>query len=454
MNGPNLRVLVVDDEPAILELLSAYLRLRGHEVLLAPDGEAALAILSEQPVDVVLADVRMPRMGGLELLERVKDLSHPTAFVLMTGHGSIGAAVTALRGGARDYLLKPLKLREVNTAILDAVELVRQQRDVVRLGQLPALYEDIRVSTPGTLPRLYRRLCEHTARDVGAAGALFAVYEPAERRWREQLRTAAAPFTALDADRLGEHLRGGGVVEDDALFWFGAASATLRVEPVYAQLDPRAAPQVVAFLALANPATDSSGQLGPMVYTHAVGEAMSRHALASRLNDEGPALGAATDPDDHQRHVEALLDAPARTMRLPEAELAAARRALQLWISGLSPDEQSGEETDRSRAIFLTLGERYGGHGSPRGLSGKAIPPAASLLAVALWWDLVTRATAAHLPMSAEQARVALEADAGRRFDPVVASVFLRAHLPSVASEETLHPDDEPGDWLSSAREP
>ena len=448
-------MLVVDDEPSILELLSAYLRMRGHDVLLAGDGEEALRLLSEHPVDVVLADVRMPRMGGLELLERVRDLNHPTAFVLMTGYGSIEAAVSALRNGARDYLLKPLKLREVNTALLDAVEQVRVERDAARLGQLPALYEDIRSSTPATIARLYRRLCEHTARDVEAAGAMVALYEPAERRWREQFRTPRAPFGGLDADRLGEHLRSGGVVEDDALFWFGPGSAALRVEPLFAQLDPRSPSQVVGFLALANPRADSSAQLGPQVYAHAVGAALSRHALSSRRTD-GPALGAETDPDEHLRRVEALLDAPARTMRLPDAELAATRRALHLWVSGLAVDEmlnRSGD-ADRSREIFLALPERYGGSGSPRGLAGKAIPPAASLLAVALWWDLVTRATLAHLPLGAEPARAVLEAAAGRCFDPVVASIFLRAHLPTARSEETLHPDDEPsgGHWLDLAR--
>ncbi len=132
-------ILVVDDEAAHRLMLRAHLEDAGYLVLEAGDGEAALAVASAEPLDLVLMDLAMPRMDGLEALKRLKaDYPH-LPVLMMTAYGSIDSAVEALKAGAEDYLTKPLEMDEVLIKIarqLKAVSLARQvQVQAERLGE-------------------------------------------------------------------------------------------------------------------------------------------------------------------------------------------------------------------------------------------------------------------------------------------------------------------------------
>ena len=99
--------LIVDDEEAMRESLAAWLEREGYAVRTAPSGRTALKELAVHPVDLVLVDMKMPGMGGLELLERIKKLYTHTMVVIITAYGSIESAISAMKQGASDYLLKP-----------------------------------------------------------------------------------------------------------------------------------------------------------------------------------------------------------------------------------------------------------------------------------------------------------------------------------------------------------
>jgi two-component system NtrC family response regulator len=118
------RVLVVDDEPAQLELVGGFLAKRGFEVSLASDGRAALARFGREPFDLVLTDQKMPGLSGLELLEAVRAQSPDTPVIVMTAYGTIETAVAAIKAGAADYLTKPLNLDE----LLHRVQQVRERQ--------------------------------------------------------------------------------------------------------------------------------------------------------------------------------------------------------------------------------------------------------------------------------------------------------------------------------------
>ncbi|TCJ16283.1 sigma-54-dependent Fis family transcriptional regulator [Parasulfuritortus cantonensis] len=102
-------ILVVEDDAALREALADTLELAGHAVVVAPDGEAALAALARGNVDMVLSDVQMPGLDGHELLRRVKALRPGIPFILMTAYGQIERAVEAMKDGAADYLAKPFE---------------------------------------------------------------------------------------------------------------------------------------------------------------------------------------------------------------------------------------------------------------------------------------------------------------------------------------------------------
>lgn len=106
------RVLVVDDEREIRSLLSrALTQMGGYEVEVAVDGEEALRKVEGDSFDLVLTDLKMPKMDGLELIAEVAKRHPEILMVVMTGHGTIESALEAMKRGASDYLAKPLNLR-------------------------------------------------------------------------------------------------------------------------------------------------------------------------------------------------------------------------------------------------------------------------------------------------------------------------------------------------------
>jgi len=114
------RVLLVDDEESYVETLKKRLTRRGLTVFSASGGEAALEILAANPVDVVLLDVKMPGMDGMEALRRIKQ-EHPQVEVIMlTGHANVDVAMRGMEQGAFDYLMKPAEMDDLYYKIQDA----------------------------------------------------------------------------------------------------------------------------------------------------------------------------------------------------------------------------------------------------------------------------------------------------------------------------------------------
>jgi two-component system, NtrC family, response regulator HydG len=130
LGSPSARpvVLVVDDDAGVRFTLAEVLLEADVEVLEAADGRAALAIVRARPVDLVITDLRMPGMDGLELLREVIALRPGTRVVLITAHGSEAHAVAAMKAGAYDYFSKPFEIEEV-------MGVVRRATETVRLGQ-------------------------------------------------------------------------------------------------------------------------------------------------------------------------------------------------------------------------------------------------------------------------------------------------------------------------------
>jgi two-component system response regulator AtoC len=116
------RVLVVDDEENIRLVLRTLLKKQGYEVEVADGGEAALKALDSFDPDVILTDVRMPRMGGLDLLATLKAKQHPATVIVMSAYGNVDLAIEAIKAGAYDYVSKPFKPDEIVLALRKAEE--------------------------------------------------------------------------------------------------------------------------------------------------------------------------------------------------------------------------------------------------------------------------------------------------------------------------------------------
>ena len=118
------RVLLVDDEEEFVSALSERLMLRGIEVESALNGEEALASLVEKEFEVVILDVMMPGLGGLEVLRQIKSTHPNTQVILLTGHGSTREGIEGMRLGAFDYLIKPVDIEEMLAKMKEAASKV------------------------------------------------------------------------------------------------------------------------------------------------------------------------------------------------------------------------------------------------------------------------------------------------------------------------------------------
>jgi two-component system, NtrC family, response regulator AtoC len=115
------QILVVDDEPNLRRVLSALLDRDGYDVHTAEDGEQALEILREHHIDMLLSDLRMPKLDGMELLRRALAMDAELPVVIITAHGTVDNAVEALKTGAFDYITKPFDQTEVRTIVKKAL---------------------------------------------------------------------------------------------------------------------------------------------------------------------------------------------------------------------------------------------------------------------------------------------------------------------------------------------
>ena len=180
-----MRVLVVDDEPSVREVLERILRVEGFDVALAADGRAAVRSQVDAPADAVLLDVLMPGIDGLEVCRRLRDAGDRTPVLMLTAREGVGDRVAGLDAGADDYLPKPFALEEL-LARLRA--LLRRSgwdadRQVLRFADLtldPAAHEVFRGGRPIELTRTEFLLLElflHHPRQVLTRELIF------ERVW-------------------------------------------------------------------------------------------------------------------------------------------------------------------------------------------------------------------------------------------------------------------------------
>ncbi len=116
------RILVIDDEKAIRNTLKEVLEYEKHEVDLAEDGPSGIELFSSNTYDVVLCDIKMQKMDGIEVLEKISDISNVTPVIMISGHGNIDTAVEAIKKGAYDFLEKPVDLNRLLITIRNAMD--------------------------------------------------------------------------------------------------------------------------------------------------------------------------------------------------------------------------------------------------------------------------------------------------------------------------------------------
>ncbi|WP_320670319.1 response regulator transcription factor [Patulibacter defluvii] len=204
-------VLVVDDEPTVADLVARYLARAGFRTRVAHDGETALALVAERPPDLLVLDVMLPGIGGLEVLARVAERRpDPPAVILLTARGEEPDRITGLRRGADDYVVKPFSPGE----LVARVEAVLRRRDPAATAAPPLVHGPLTIDGAG--------------RRVLLDGAEVAV---TQRELDLLLFLARHPGQAFSRDQLMESVWGYG-------FYTDTSTVTVHVRRLRAKIEP------------------------------------------------------------------------------------------------------------------------------------------------------------------------------------------------------------------------
>lgn len=183
------KILVVDDEQSVATTIKAILQLDGSEVTAVTSGKEAVDLLKEQEFDVVLTDLRLDDLDGIEILRETQKLWPDTVSIMLTGYASLESAVTALRSGAYDYLIKPSDVDELRATVGRALERRRLRQRLVELEQLDRLKTQFlsmashELRTPLTAVSGFMQIAR---RRMGRLGTATDVPQP----WREEAQKA------------------------------------------------------------------------------------------------------------------------------------------------------------------------------------------------------------------------------------------------------------------------
>ncbi len=224
------RVLIVDDEVKMQRLLEIMLKKQGHEVLRAGNGREALALAEHETFDLVITDLKMPEMDGMDLLRELRALHEETPVIIMTAYGTVESAVTAMKYGAADYLIRPFEMETVELAVARALALGQMQRenrylrDEVEkgwdefIGRSPAMrevYALIRQVAPARTPVLVmgetgtgKELVARAIHKASGRQGLFVPINcaaiPADILESEMFGYVKGAFTGAQRDRVGK----------------------------------------------------------------------------------------------------------------------------------------------------------------------------------------------------------------------------------------------------------
>jgi len=468
------RILVVDDEPRIREILVEFLGMEGYEVDDADSGEAALVSLSRQTYDIVLTDLKMPKMGGIELLESISAHTPDVLVILMTGFGTVESAIHSMKAGAYDYLLKPFKMDEVIHTVQRALKRRRLQQENLQLRQALSLYKVTEaLSTSLSVEAVLKTLASAAVDEIGADQVEIILenglggFEVRKRVFHESF------YRALDAvhielDKLAHYFQTESalrVFEDDCLPFFQTPpGGELRCAALMA-IPLRVREKCVGFLVCVSYQRQKRFTEGQRKLAHIVGDratasidnAQLYESLQATFHQTINGLASAIDTMDHytaghSQRVAAYAELLAIKLDLSTPEVEVVRQAALMHDIGklgcVLNLNKPGSLTEPEYEAFKkhpTYGreilepieflsplipgvhlhhERWDGMGYPLGLKSADIPLVARIISVADTYDAMTSDRAYRKALPHQTAVREIGRCAGTQFDPEVAASF------------------------------
>lgn len=207
----SVTVLIIDDEPHLPHQLARYLRKQGYEVTTTADGESGLLELQKNMIDLVLLDLRLPKMSGLEVLSCLRKQDQELPVIMFTAYADVQTAVEAMKLGASDYLLKGFDLDELLLVVQRALETSAMYRELRQLRRerrdnYPFSYVEGRSQQMREVFDLVARVARSETASVLITGESGTGKEVVARAIHDQSARAAAPFHPLNCAAIPQHL--------------------------------------------------------------------------------------------------------------------------------------------------------------------------------------------------------------------------------------------------------
>ncbi|MBK8169369.1 MAG: response regulator [Sandaracinaceae bacterium] len=467
------RILVVDDEKVIREIVADFLSMEGFWVRTAEDGAAALVELSRSAYDLVLTDLKMPNMGGIELLEAIAKHTPNVVTVIMTGFGTVETAIDAMKRGAYDYILKPFKVEEVVHVIRRGLEKQKLHAENLRLREALSLYKvSEAIAASLSLDEVTRTVMDAAIHEVEAdavevlladgEGGFFQAAREVSPRWHGDL-----DHGELDVDALLEWFK-----EEKPLRLHGTRSHRYyKVAPERTKLQAlivtslRVRGKIIGFLVACSYTKDKKFDEGQRKLLSMVANRAAAAIENAKLYEDLKAtfrqtirgLASAIDKMDrytagHSERVAAYAQILAIKLELSEEQVEIVRQSAMMHDIGkigcvlnlnkpgkLSQDDYEifkkhpGYGKDILEPITflhpLIPGvhlhhERWDGRGYPLGMTAQEIPLIARIISVADTYDAMTSDRAYRKALPHETALAEIRRCSGSQFDPEMADQF------------------------------
>ncbi|HZT07490.1 MAG TPA: HD domain-containing phosphohydrolase [Chloroflexota bacterium] len=466
------RVLLVDDERAIVDSCTMGLSRSGYRVSATTSPHEGIEMAIREPFDLLLADIMMPGMSGVELLRTVKHLYPDIAGVMITGHGTMEVAIEALRAGANGFLLKPFTANELRLSIEDALAKNRVLKENLRLKALMPLYETSRAFYHETsLDRLTATITEQLAKSIGADHVSILLAEnaadlpafrshaafpqqglvtPVSAELLEWVAKTQEPLTVREGGITNLPPDISGVPRPGAVMYLpllanGSLVGVLRIKKAGAdqqfadgEIEMLSIQASQAAIAIHNALLLRDVENGYLDALAALANALEARDTETRGHTErlssnsvliAGAMGLPTN-DVESARVGALLHdigkigVPDNILRKPgkltPEEFAIIKQHPIIGDRILAPIPQ----LQKARGVVLGHHEHFDGSGYPYGLVGDEIPISARIVTVADAFDAVTETRVYHAGESPVRALEELKRGRGTHFDPNVVDAF------------------------------
>ncbi|HTG01819.1 MAG TPA: HD domain-containing phosphohydrolase [Nitrospirota bacterium] len=474
----NEKILVVDDEEMIRELCVHILADEGYQVTTAPNGALALSELERGPFDLLVTDIKMPEMDGLELFEKVKERKNDLVTIFITGHGTLDTAIESMTRGVDGFVLKPFTQEELVNTVERAISRSRLKNENIRLKALIPLFEISKLLvTEIDLAHLFKIITEVLVQEFSVDRVSLMLMDESSGNLVIRASHGLATDTALKARRkIGEGVAGLVLKYRRPLIISQGKHPDAEVMEAINREDMPASSMSVPLIGknklfgvlnvsrFSGPPFTTSDLQIVLILSSQVVTAMENAALYEEQRENYfrtvQALVAAVEAKDpytrwHSTNVAKYAVAIARDMGMSPSQLEEIHIASilhdvgKIGISELiisKPERLSREEFDIMKdhpahglRILEPIGfsssitsaiyqhhERYDGKGYPQGLAGEQIAVPARILNVADTIDAMISERPYRGTISREMVLLELEREAGKQFDPNVVEAARR----------------------------